>query len=182
MSTLKLLGISGSLRAASTNKLLLAEAVRHFGPADYTEANTRFAAFDEDYQAEHGIPSEVQTLADQIAAADAVLISTPEYNKGIPGGLKNALDWVSRVEGNPWKDKPVAIMSASAGRAGGERAQNMLRLCLNPFQPHVIPGPEVFIAQTSGQWDDEGRLTNEFGIELVQGLMANLHEVIKLRA
>jgi chromate reductase len=71
----------------------------------------------------HGIPAEVQELADQIAAADAVIIAGPEYNKALSGVLKNALDWVSRTKGNPWRDKPVAIMSATGGRAGGERTQ-----------------------------------------------------------
>ena len=71
----------------------------------------------------------------------------------------------------------MAVLSAAAGRAGGERAQNMARLCLNPFRPHVLPGPEVMIAQTGDQWDADGRLTNEFGAKLLQELMDDLRRV-----
>jgi chromate reductase len=94
-------------------------------------------------------------LRDQIAAADAVIISTPEYNKALSGVLKNALDWISRTDSNPWRDKPVAIMSSAAGRAGGERAQYSLRLCLTPFRPHLLTGPELCLAQGPDQFDGE---------------------------
>ncbi|WP_425097998.1 NADPH-dependent FMN reductase [Tropicibacter sp. S64] len=183
MSALNLLGISGSLRAASTNTLLAREAARRFGEAEFTLADIRFPLFDADLQAEEGIPEAVQTVADQIAAADAVVIATPEYNKGITGVLKNALDWISRTEGNPWLHKPVAIMSAAAGRAGGERSQNMTRLCLTPFRPRLLTGPEVMIAATKDQWDESGHLTNAFGIKLLDELMGDLRaEAILMRA
>ncbi len=182
MSDLTLLGISGSLRKASTNRLLLREAARHFDPAQYIEADINFPLFDQDLENAEGIPAKVKTLADQIAQADAIVVASPEYNKGITGVLKNAFDWVSRVEGNPWRDKPVALVSAAAGRAGGERSQSMARLALNPFRPHVIPGPEVLVAQTSKQWDDDGRLTDEFATKLLKELMEELHAAVKLRA
>ncbi|MDJ0821388.1 MAG: NAD(P)H-dependent oxidoreductase [Paracoccaceae bacterium] len=177
MTDLTLVGICGSLRANSTNRLLMQEAARRFAPATFIDADIRFPLFDEDIQDSDGIPAEVQLLSDQIKAADAVIVVTPEYNKGISGALKNALDWISRTGGGPWRGKPVAIMSAAAGRAGGERAQNMARLCLNPFRPHVLPGPEVMIAQTGDQWDADGRLTNEFGAKLLQELMDDLRRV-----
>ena len=97
----------------------------------------------------------------QIKAADAIVIATPEYNKALPGVLKNALDWVSRVPGAAWRDKPVAIMSAADGRAGGERSQFSLRLCLTPFRPRLISGPEVLVAQSRSAFDSDGRLTDE---------------------
>lgn len=165
-----LLGLCGALRAASTNRLLLAESVRLFGLCTYTEANLRLPLYDGDIEAK-GIPPEVQTLADQIAAADAVVIATPEYNKSIPGVLKNALDWVSRTKGGPWRDKPVAIVSAAAGRAGGERSQYALRHCLTPFRPRVLPGPEVLIANSSDAFDAAGRLTDERSIKGLAELM-----------
>ena len=174
MSKLKLLGISGSLRKASTNRLLLQEAARRFGETEFTEADICFPLFDEDLQNAEGIPAQVQVLADQIAGADAIIVASPEYNTGISGVLKNALDWVSRTGGSPWRDKPVAIVSAAAGRAGGERSQNMTRLALSPFRPRLLTGPEVMIAQTAQQWDDQGRLTNEFSIKLLDELMGNL--------
>ena len=176
MATLKLLGICGSLRSGSTNRLLMQEAARRFGDAEFTEGNLRFPLYDGDLEESAGIPDEVKTLATQIAEADAVIISTPEYNKGISGVLKNALDWVSRTEGNPWKGKPLAIMSATAGRAGGERTQNMLRLCLFTFQPHLLQGPEVLVAASSKQFNDDGRLTNEINANALDSLMASLRE------
>ncbi|MEM9438626.1 MAG: NAD(P)H-dependent oxidoreductase, partial [Pseudomonadota bacterium] len=120
----------------------------------------------------------VQTLADQIAAADAVIISTPEYNKLMSGALKNALDWVSRTKGGPWKGKPVAIMSAAAGRAGGERGQWTLRLALNPFGPRVIAGPEFHLAASYEQFDEEGGLKGELYQKTMNDLMAALRAEI----
>lgn len=175
MSDLVLVGLCGSLRKASTNKLLMHEAARRFGPSQFTAGNLQLPLYDGDLEAD-GVPAEVQALADQIAGADAVIVVTPEYNKGLSGVLKNALDWISRAEGNPWQDKPVAVMSAAAGRAGGERAQQMLRWCLNPFGPRVIAGPELMVAQTGSQWDDAGNLTNAISAETLDKLMKTLRK------
>ena len=128
MSQIKLLGISGSLRKDATNTMLLREASRLFGDCDYSEANIRFPLYDGDDEASNGVPKAVKVLADQIANADAVIISTPEYNKGPSGVLKNALDWISRADHQPWADKPVAVMSAAAGRAGGAVSYTHLTL------------------------------------------------------
>ena len=172
MSTL--LGICGSLRSGSFNRKLMLEAARHWdGP--FEEGSLRLPLYDGDLEAE-GIPAEVTRLSEQIAAAAAVVIVTPEYNKSISGVLKNGLDWVSRAEGNPWKDKPVAIMSATAGRSGGERAQWALRHALTPFQPTVLFGPEVLVGTASEQFDDDGRLTNEVNLKTVKDILARLRE------
>jgi len=174
MPTPTLLGISGSLRRGSFNRKLLAEAARLFGEAKYIEADLNLPLYDGDLEEAEGIPSAVQTLSDQIASADAVLISTPEYNKGISGVLKNALDWVSRTKGAPWSGKPVAILSATAGRAGGERAQVMLRNSMVAFRPRLLQGPEMFLADTSKQFDENGHLTGEIYIKTLTDLMASL--------
>ena len=108
------------------------------------------------------------------AAADAVAISTPEYNKGPSGVLKNALDWVSRTEGNPWADKPVAVMSAAAGRAGGELAQALLRGFLVPFQPRLLIGPGVHLAGSSKEFDEAGQLTSDHYQATLTKLMRKL--------
>lgn len=171
---LTLLGISGALRAASTNRLLLAEARRAFGEANHTEADLRLPLYDGDLEEAEGIPLAVQTLADQIKSADAIVISTPEYNKALSGVLKNALDWVSRTKGGPWKDKPVAILSAAAGRAGGERSQYSLRLCLTPFRPRLLTGPEVMVANSGEAFDDQGRLKDERTLKGLTELMQSL--------
>jgi chromate reductase len=167
-----LLGISGSLRKAATNRKLVRAAAASFG-GEFVEADLRLPLYDGDLEAE-GIPAEVQTLADQIAEADAVVISTPEYNKSISGVLKNALDWVSRTEGNPWVGKPVAIMSATAGRAGGERTQFALRHCMVPFRPLILQGPEMLLAASSDQFDDDGKLVSEIYQKTLDTLMADL--------
>ena len=169
-----LLGISGSLRAGSFNRKLMHEAARLFAPDTFTVGSLQMPIYDGDLEQGEGIPAAVQTLADQIAAADAVIISSPEYNKGPSGALKNALDWISRVEGNPWQDKPVAIMSAAAGRAGGERAQYILRWFMQPFQPSILQGPEVLIGGASTQFDENDQLTDERSLKLLQTLMDKL--------
>ncbi len=166
-----LLGISGSLRKASTNTLLVQNAAEIFGADTFTLADIDFPLFNSDVEAADGIPAKVQTLSDQIAAADAVIISTPEYNKAPSGALKNALDWVSRTDGNPWNNKPLAIMSAAAGRAGGERTQFALRLMMMPFRPDILQGPEVLVANSSNEFDENGKLTGEIYIKLLTELM-----------
>ena len=174
MSDLTLLGISGSLRKEATNRKLLREAARLFGPATYAEADLNLPLYDGDAEAADGVPVAVQSLADQIAAADAVIVSTPEYNKGPSGVLKNALDWVSRTGNNPWANKPVAVMSAAAGRAGGERAQMVLRGFMVPFQPRLITGPEVHLANSSNEFDEGGQLTSAHYTKTLQALMDKL--------
>ena len=174
MSAPVLLGLSGSLRKEATNRKLLREAARLFGAETYVEADLNLPLYDGDLEDAEGIPAAVQALADQIAAADAVVISTPEYNKGPSGVLKNALDWVSRTGANPWADKPVAVMSAAAGRAGGERAQMVLRGFMVPFQPRILQGPEVHLANSSNEFDDAGQLTSAHYTKTLQTLMDKL--------
>ncbi len=174
MKTLKLLGISGSLRKESYNTKLLHLAAGMFGPSEFTFANIRFPLFDNDLQQSEGIPAEVQTLSDQIAAADAVIIASPEYNQSLPGVLKNALDWVSRTEGSPWKHKPVAIINAAAGRTGGARANYSLRLALAPFNTRLLQGPEVLVAMARKEFDEHGNLENERYLKVLTSLMEDL--------
>lgn len=171
-----LLGLSGSLRKDATNTKLMHAAAASFG-GPFEQGNIRLPLYDGDLEDAKGIPSNVQTLADQIAGARAVVISTPEYNKGIPGGLKNALDWVSRTKGAPWADKPVAIMSATAGRAGGERTQFNLRLLMVPFRTRIIQGPELLLAQSSDQFNDDGTLKSELYQKTLDDLMGALREI-----
>jgi len=178
MSAPKLLGISGSLRGGSDNTKLLAEAARLFGDATYTLGDINLPLYNGDDEEAQGVPEAVQTLADQIAQADAVLISTPEYNKGPSGALKNALDWVSRVEGNPWSGKPLAVMSAAAGRAGGERAQMVLRGFMVPFRPRILQGPEIHLAASYEAFDENGQLKGETYVKELTQLMADLRAMI----
>ena len=174
----RLLGISGSLRQNATNRKLIHEAARLFDPADFDLADLNLPLYDGEAEARDGIPHPVQTLADQIGAADAVVISTPEYNSALSGVLKNALDWISRTDNNPWRAKPVAIMSAAAGRAGGARALSSLRLCMAPFRANIIPGPELLLAASGSAFDENARLTNDHTVKSLQELMSALRATI----
>ena len=178
MASGTLLGINGSLRAGSYNRKLMREAARIYDPAQFVEADLQLPLYDGDLENAGGIPVPVQRLADQIAAADAVVISGPEYNKGLSGVLKNALDWVSRTKGGPWRDKPVAVMAATGGRAGGERTQWTLRLCLIPFRPRLVAGPEVLVGSCAEQFDSDGRLVNDRYLTALTELMAELRKEV----
>lgn len=173
-----LFGLSGSLRRDASNRRLLAQAARLFGAASFSTGDLNLPLYDGDLEDSTGIPQAVQVLADQVAAADGVIISTPEYNKGPPGVLKNALDWISRTKGNPWNDKPVAVMSAAAGRAGGERAQIVLRGYMVPFRPRLLTGPELHLAASNDAFDETGNLTGDLYLRTLQALMDRLRAEI----
>jgi chromate reductase len=178
MPEFRLLGICGSLRAGSLNAHLLHEARIAFDPADYIRADLRLPLYDGDVEA-RGLPESVQTLANQIAWADAVVVAGPEYNKAISGVLKNALDWVSRVKTPVWKDKPLAIVSATAGRSGGERAQDSMRACLRPFLPRILPGPEVLIGGAAQAFDASGHLVDPKARSILAALMTALRAEVR---
>lgn len=170
-----LLCICGALRAGSTNRLLLEEAARLYGgPARF--GDLRFPLYDADLEAAEGIPMAVEALARDIEEAEAVAISGPEYNSSISGVLKNALDWVSRVEGNPWHAKPVALMGAAAGRTGAARSAQVLRLAMVPFRPRLSIGPEVLVPASRKAFDEAGRLTDERAGKLLEKAMERLRE------
>lgn len=174
MTTPVLLLISGSLRKGSYNRMLLAEAARAFGEAELREADLALPLYDGDLEVAEGVPEKVKILADQIKTADAVVIAAPEYNKGITGVLKNALDWVSRVPGGAFSDKPTVVISASAGRTGGETAQFMTLSCLTQLQARLIPGTAVLIAGAQDAFDDAGRLKDETSRKLLARRMERL--------
>lgn len=154
-----LLGVSGSLRAESSNRKLIREAGRHYG-GEFVEGDLRMPLYDGDLEQAEGVPEAAVALAGQIEAAEAVVISTPEYNQSFSGVLKNALDWVSRIKGNPWADKPVLLLSAAAGRSGGARANYALRLAMTPFRPRLLT-QELMVADGRNQFDENGQLVSE---------------------
>ncbi|WIY27128.1 NADPH-dependent FMN reductase [Parasedimentitalea psychrophila] len=180
MPTPVLLTLSGSLRRDATNRKLLLESVRLFGDASHVQGNLDLPLYDGDVEARDGIPAAVQLLADQITAADAVVISTPEYNTAPSGVLKNALDWVSRTEGRPFADKPVAVMSAAAGPTGGETAQEILRGFLLSFRPRVLAEPKLHLGGSSDQFDENGHLTSDAHLTTLAALMQNLRAEIEI--
>ena len=169
----KLLGISGSLRAASYNTMLVKEAARVFEPAEFQMADLNLPLFNEDLEAD-GQPAAVATLCEQIVWADAIVISTPEYNKAPSGVLKNALDWVSRPRPAPMVGKPVAVVSATAGAAGGERTKSAAYLMLIPFMVDLVFQPEVNVGGASSAFDDDGHLIHPRAKDALPKLMAAL--------
>ncbi len=178
MALPKLIGISGSLRRDSHNSLLLSEAARLFGPVDYVQADINLPLYSGDDEDAGGVPASVDALAQQIMDADAVIISTPEYNSGPSGVLKNALDWVSRSSIKPWGGKPLAVMSAAAGRTGGARAQSVLRGFMVPFRTRILQGPEIQIAASYAAFNENGQLTDERYIRDLTELMESLRAEI----
>ena len=161
MASINVLGICGSLRAKSFNRSALLAAAElmpagmQMTVADYADV----PLFNQDVQ-DKGIPEAVMRLAQQIREADALLIASPEYNFSISGVLKNAIDWLSRVPAPPFKDKPVAILSATMGPLGGARQQYELRKVLGSQDALVLVKPEVFIGQAQTKFDAEGKLTD----------------------
>ncbi|MCL4116149.1 UNVERIFIED_CONTAM: hypothetical protein GTU68_043889 [Idotea baltica] len=171
---MKILGISGSLRKDSLNRKLMHEAIRLFGDAKVTIADLQLPLYDGDLEDAHGIPDGVALLAEQIQQADAIVISCPEYNQGISGVMKNALDWVSRTKGSPWANKPVALLAAAAGRAGGARSNYALRLAMAPFNTNLLQGPEILIAGAQKEFDENDHLISPQYIKSLTKLMEDL--------
>jgi chromate reductase len=168
-----LLGISGSLRRGSFNTMLVHEAARAFAPEQFEMADLNLPLYNADVEAE-GLPGPVRRICDQIHWADAIVISTTEYNKGPSGVLKNALDWVSRPRPAPLTGKPVAVISAAAGAAGGERAKSAMYLFLVPFKVRLVLHPEVNVGNAECRFDAEGRLIDAQKRSALEKLMAAL--------
>jgi chromate reductase len=127
-----------------------------------------------------GFPPPVETLRRQIAAADALLFVTPEYNYSMPGVLKNAIDWASRPPDQPFVGKPVAIMGAGAGMAGTARAQYDLRRSCVFLDMFPLNKPEVLIGQAQTKFDASGRFTDEAGRGFIRDLLAALEKWTRL--
>ena len=158
----KVLGISGSLRAKSLNLA----AIKYAGTvipegrmvleiASYAD----IPVYNGDVE-DQGMPEAVKRLHAQILAADAILIGCPEYNYSISGALKNAIDWVSRIQTNPWQKKPVAIIGCTAGQSGGVRAIYDLRKVLMAFDAYILT-KECNIPANYLKFDKEQNLTDK---------------------
>jgi chromate reductase, NAD(P)H dehydrogenase (quinone) len=166
---MRILAISGSLRRDSHNTRLLRAAAELLPAGDELvlwEGLRDVPPYDEDEDVEPAHPA-VAALREAVAAADAVLIATPEYNSSIPGALKNALDWASRpIATNVFRNKPVAVIGASGGMFGAVWAQAELRKVLAAMGARVTEA-ELSVGHASEKLDDEGRVIDE---EVLQGL------------
>jgi chromate reductase, NAD(P)H dehydrogenase (quinone) len=157
------LGLCGSLRRGSYNRRLLAAAANEL-PRSVTfevyEGLAGIPPYDEDLDTEAAMPGVVKELREAIAAADAVLIATPEYNASVPGHLKNALDWASRpFPDNALRDRPVAVVGASTGLFGAVWAQAELRKVLGTIGAHVIE-EELPVGQAHEAFAPDGSLAD----------------------
>jgi chromate reductase len=176
-----LLAICGSLRTASINRALL----RIVG--DQLPEGTTYLIYEglehlPIFNNDHTDPDPVTALKAAIAAADGLVIGVPEYNYSIPGGLKNALDWVSRPPAtSPMRGKPVGIVGAASGMSGTIRAQTHLRQMLVYSDCPTLNQPEVCIPRAHERFDKDGHLTDDstrvllarFGVALVEFVERN---------
>ncbi|HLL28295.1 MAG TPA: NADPH-dependent FMN reductase [Xanthobacteraceae bacterium] len=162
--------ICGSLRKGSFNRMLmntlpkLAPTGVHLKEAPYD----KLPFYNADLHADGKFPEAVTALADTLRAADGIIIVTPEYNYTIPGALKNAVDWVSRLPNQPFKEKPVAIQSASQGPLGGARMQYHVRTMLVFLNAFVFNTPEIFVGTAQTKFDDKGELKDEATKDIIK--------------
>src|SRR5882762_3509995 len=170
-----ILGIAGSLRKTSYNKGAL-RAAQKLCPEGARLDIYDIAGLPHYNQDEERNPTpKVIDFKQRIRAADAILIATPEYNYGIPGVLKNAIDCASRPYGDSaWNGKPVAIMSAAMGTAGGLRAPYQLRQSFVFLNMEAVVQPEVAIAAAHQRFDHKGNLTDENSKKMIAQLLQNL--------
>jgi chromate reductase, NAD(P)H dehydrogenase (quinone) len=172
-STLKIVGISGSLRRASFNSAAL-RAAQELAPPGMTIDIFDISAiqlYNEDVKAQ-GFPSVVADLRARIKAADGVLLATPEYNYATSGAMKNVIDWVSRPPEQPFDGKPVALIGASAGALGTARAQYNVRQMFIFLNAHIMNRPEVFIGGAASKFDAEGKLTDQATRDFLAAMLA----------
>jgi chromate reductase len=181
-TSIRLLGISGSLRKQSFNSAALrfAAGVLPPGVAMETADLTGIPVYNEDLRGSGGFPAAVQRFREQIAAADGLLIVTPEYNYSVPGPLKNAIDWASRPPEQPFDGKPIAIMGASPGMLGSARAQYHLRQVFVYLNGLLVNRPEVMIGAAHTKFDEQGELHDETAKKLIGELLAALVNLVQL--
>jgi len=180
---LDVLVICGSLRKGSYNAAL-ARMLPALAPSGlslrFAQSFADFPLYDADIQTASGFPAQVNAWAEAIRAADALIIVSPEYNWSIPGGLKNAIDWVSRMKDQPFKDKPVALQSAAGGILGGSRAQYHLRQCLTSIDAIVFGRPEVIVTFAPQKFDEKTlELKDATAIDLVKQQLAGFEAFVR---
>ena len=173
---------AGSLRAGSYNRALLRAAVE-VGPDEMGIEIVDISGiplYDADLETER-LPESVAAFKRAIAAADGLLIATPEYNHGVPGVTKNAIDWASRPpRESPLNGKPVGIMGASPGMTGTARGQSQLRQAFEFTNSYCMPQPEILVARAREKFDAAGRLTDEATREHLAKFLAAFGDWIRI--
>ena len=184
--TLNVVTICGSLRKASYNRMVM-NALAGLAPPNMRVSEAppfaEFPLYNVDLHEASGVPPAVQKFVDAIRVADGVIFNTPEYNFSMPGGLKNAIDWVSRVEDQPFAGKPVAIQSATGGPLGGGRMQYDWRRSMLFVDAVIFGRPEIFIGNVSQRVDAEtGQITDEATKRFIGQQLAAFAKFIEQRA
>ncbi len=179
MTTYKVGYFVGSLATASINRTL-SKALIRLAPSDleFKEIPIKdLPLYSYDYDADY--PPEGRALKDAIAAIDAVLFVTPEYNRSIPGGLKNAIDWASRPWGqNSFAHKPSAVIGASIGAIGTAVAQQSLRSVLSFCNSPQMNSPEAYIQFKPGVFTDAGEVTDDGMAQVLRDYMEEFRSFI----
>jgi len=183
---IQLVGLSGSLRKGSYNRLLL-KAATQLLPTDVSMEIISIADIplynaDLDLPAAKQRPEVVEHFRKMLADADGILISSPEYNYSIPGGLKNAIDWASRGEDSPLVRKPIAVIGATTGLWGTTRMQMSFHNVFLFLDMKPVYKPEVLVAQAEKKFDKEGNLIDETAKKLVRQKLEALKQLIHLQA
>jgi len=180
---LNVLIVCGSLRKQSYNAALarilpsLAPDGMALKPAP---AWDKMPIYNHDIQDGTGFPPEAVAWADAIRAADGVIFVSPEYNWSIPGGLKNAIDWVSRMKDVPFKEKPVALQSCVTGVLGGSRMQYHMRQCLTSIDAFLFGKPEVLVTFSAKKFDEKTLdLTDQPTRDIVKQQLAGFEKFIR---
>jgi chromate reductase len=182
VADLDILVICGSLRKGSFNAAL-ARTLPSLAPAGMklrtapSFAKIPIYNFD-DQQA--GFPADAVAWADAIRSADGIIVVSPEYNWSIPGGLKNAIDWASRMKDQPFKDKPVALQSCAGGILGGSRMQYHLRMSLTSVDAVLFGRPEVIVTFAAQKFDEKTlELKDQTAIDLVKQQLAGFEKLVR---
>lgn len=176
---LNVLGVSGSLRKGSFNTMLL-HAARELAPAGMSITLYDLAPmpmYNDDVRLGSGYPAEAQKFRDAIAASDAILFASPEYNYSVSGVLKNAIDWASRPPNMPFDGKTAAIVGASGGALGTSRSQRDLRWILSGLNVYVVNLPHVYIGPAAQKFDQAGKLTDQASRDFMKQLLENLADL-----
>jgi len=177
----RILGISGSLRAGSYNTALLRAARSVAGAGVDLEVATLHGIplYDGDLEQRDGLPAAVTSLKDKIAASDAVLLVTPEYNNGIPGVLKNAIDWLSRPAADAARifgGRPFAVIGASPGGFGTILAQAAWLPVLRTLGVRYWSGGRLMMSRAHQAFDEQGEIKDEATREQLRKFVAGLAE------
>jgi len=173
---LDVLVICGSLRKGSYNAALARALLALAPPGLKLRTAPSFAKipiYNFDDQNSTGFPPDAAAWADAVRSADAIIIVSPEYNWSIPGGLKNAIDWASRMKDQPFKDKPVVLQSCAGGILGGSRMQYHLRMSLTALDAVLFGRPEVIVTFAAQKFDEKTlELKDPTAIDLIKQQLA----------